>query len=84
CLAQQAVEALVGGTLPTRRTAAIERHLVKCERCRTSLAEARENEEYLARVRDAEELGRLGRDIAHRAAPQTTVAGDLPSAPPAR
>lgn len=82
CLTQQDIEALAAGTLPARRTASAERHLVKCERCRTVLAEARGNEEFLARVRDAEELGRLGRDIAHRAAPATTVVRDLTSAPP--
>lgn len=82
CLTQQDIEALVAGTLPTRRTPTIERHLVKCEHCRTAVAEARGNEEFLARVRDAEELGRLGRDIAHRAPPATTVVRGLTSAPP--
>ena len=84
CLTQQDIEALVGGTLPTRRTASTERHLVKCERCQTTVGEAKQNEEFLARVRDAEELGRLGRDIAHRAAPDTTVVKGFTSVPPAR
>lgn len=84
CLTQQDIEALAAGTLPTRRTASAERHLVKCDRCRTMLADAKEDEAFLARVRDAEELGRLGRDIAHRAAPATTVVEGLTSAPPVR
>lgn len=84
CLTQQDIEALVAGALPIRRTASAERHLVKCERCRTAVADARENEDFLARVRDAEELGRLGRDIAHRAVPDTTVVKGLTSAPPVR
>lgn len=71
CLKQRDIEEFISGTLSARRTAAVRRHVAECEQCARAVGEAQANQEWLAKLRDGDELGDLRRRIADGAAAQT-------------
>ncbi len=84
CLNQQAIDALMAGSLSTRKTSAAGRHLSECRKCAAALAEAEANEEYLRRLRDADDLAAVRQKIAESTAPETAATIGLTDVPSER